>query len=84
MSFQTMPFIGESPRVPLSSFVENLRKNADGSTDIYFGPTAPDGGEPNWIPTKAGDRYLLLFRFYKPGKEVADKTWQLPDVVRTN
>lgn len=69
---------GSAPR---QKHFQGIRR---GSTDIYFGPKAPEGNDSNWIPSKAGGRYLLLFRFYKPGKEVADKTWQLPDIVRTN
>ena len=29
----------------------DLVKNADGSVDLYVGPTAPPGFEKNWIPT---------------------------------
>jgi len=29
-------------------------KNADGSLDSYFVPTAPKGFEKNWIPTVPG------------------------------
>jgi hypothetical protein len=30
----------------------DLRKNDDGSVDIYCGPKAPAGFEKNWIPTR--------------------------------
>jgi hypothetical protein len=29
----------------------DLIKNAAGSIDLCFGPTAPDGNEKNWIKT---------------------------------
>jgi hypothetical protein len=29
-------------------------QNADGSTDLYFGPTAPPGKESNWLQTVPG------------------------------
>ncbi len=32
----------------------DLVKNADGSVDLYFAPTAPKGFEKNWIPTVPG------------------------------
>ena len=32
----------------------DLRKNADGSVDIYCGPKTPAGFEKNWIPTVPG------------------------------
>ncbi|MDT4858906.1 hypothetical protein FQZ97_933970 [compost metagenome] len=78
----TMAFIKGSPRVSLSSFVEGLERNADGSVDLYLAPKAPAGKEHNWIPTKPGVRTLLIFRFYQPDKGVADKSWQLPDLER--
>lgn len=58
-----------------------LEVNADGSVDVYIGPTAPDGREPNWIPTDPAGRFEALFRFYGPTPALAAKTWSLPDVV---
>ena len=55
-------------------------KNADGSVDIYFGPKAPAGKEANWIPTKADNRFFLLFRFYGPEPAALDGSWQLNDI----
>jgi hypothetical protein len=66
-----------------SSLDPNLQKNADGSVDIYFGPTAPQGKESNWIPTKAGGGFELIFRCYGAQKAVFDKTWQLPDIEKS-
>jgi len=63
-----------------SSQAPGLQKNADGSVDVYFGPTAPPGKESNWVPTKAGDGFEVLFRFYGPEKPLFDKTWVLPDI----
>jgi hypothetical protein len=40
----------------------------DGSVDIYFGPAAPAGKESNWVSTKAGGRFELIFRLYGPDK----------------
>ena len=58
----------------------DLRKNADGSVDIYFGPKAPAGKESNWVPTSAGGQFEVLFRLYGPEKPFFDKTWRLPDI----
>jgi hypothetical protein len=65
-----------------SSQSPGLQSNADGSVDIYFGPTAPPGKESNWVPTKAEGQFEVLFRFYGPQKPVFDKTWALPDIER--
>ncbi len=78
----TKAFIRESPRVSLSSFDETVQKNADCSVDIYLGPKAPTGKEANWIPTKPGAAFFLIFRLYGPEKPLFDKTWQLPDIEK--
>ena len=65
-----------------SSQSPGLQTKADGSVDIYFGPTAPAGKESNWVPTKADGQFEVLFRFYGPQKPVFDKTWALSDIER--
>jgi len=57
-----------------------VRKNADGSVDIYFGSTAPAGKESNWVPTKAGAQFELLFRLYGPTKGLTNGSWKLTDM----
>jgi len=42
----------------------DLKKNADGSVDIYCGPKAPKGFETNWIPTVPGRNWFSYFRLY--------------------
>ena len=66
-------------RPGLSSFDKSKMKvNADGSVDLYIGPTAPAGLESNWIPTQ-GKRPYPIFRFYGPDTAFWDKTFVLPD-----
>lgn len=57
-----------------------VQKNADGSVDIYFGPSAPAGKESNWVPTDPKGRFEVLFRVYGPEKAFFDKQWKLPDI----
>jgi hypothetical protein len=54
---------------------------ADGSTDLYFGPTPP-AGKPgrNWIKTLPNKGWFTYFRLYGPTQPYFDKTWQLPDI----
>jgi hypothetical protein len=40
----------DSNNAALSSY-DDLRHNNDGSVDLYFGPTAPEGYENNWVKT---------------------------------
>lgn len=67
-----------------SSQTAGLQKNADGSVDLYFGPKAPTGKEPNWVPTDPNRKFEVLFRFYGPLKPLFDKTWKLPDIEKAN
>jgi hypothetical protein len=79
----THGLIRNQPRSSRSSQTPGLEKNADGSVDVYFGPKAPAEKESNWVPTKPGGQFEVLFRFYGPEKPLFDKTWKLPDVEKT-
>ena len=59
---------------------DDLVKNADGSVDLYFAPTAPKGFEKNWIQTMPGQAWFTAFRLYAPLEPYFDKSWPLPDV----
>jgi hypothetical protein len=76
----THALIREMPRPSLSSQSPDLQTNADGSTDIFLGPGSPVGAAGNWVPTKAGGAFEVLFRFYGPQRPLLDRSWQLPDI----
>ena len=76
----THTLIRDQKTVSRSSQNPGLQKNADGSLDLYFGPKAPAGNEPNWVPTNPSGQFEVLFRFYGPEKPLFDKTWMLPDI----
>ena len=76
----THGLIRNLPSSSRSSLTPGLQNNADGSVEVYFGPKAPAGKESNWIPTKTGGQFEVLFRFYGPEKPLFDKTWKLPDI----
>jgi hypothetical protein len=78
-SRDTHGLIRNVPRASRSSQVPDMRKNPDGSVDVFFGPEAPAGQEANWVPTRRGERFELLFRLYAPTKPLFDKAWVLPD-----
>jgi hypothetical protein len=78
----THALVRDTTRSGRSSQSPGLQTTANGSVDIYFGPTAPAGKESNWVPTKPDGQFEVLFRFYGPEKPVFDKTWQLPDIER--
>ena len=66
-----------------SSYDDDLKKNADGSIDLYFGPQAPSGGESNWLETVPGSGFYPMFRFCTPTAPLFDGTWSLPDIELT-
>ena len=81
-SLKTSSFFLNSSRLTLSSLDKDLRKNADGSVDIYIGPKPPAGQESNWLYTPAGQKWFPWFRVYGPEKAIMDKSWKLPDFER--
>jgi hypothetical protein len=78
----THALIRGQPWSSRSSNTPKLKKNADGSVDVFFAPKAPNGNETNWVPTDANGRFEVLFRFYGPEKPLFDKTWVLPDIEK--
>ena len=59
-----------------------VKKSADGSFDVYFGPKAPAGQEGNWVQTIPGKSFFVILRlFYGPLEPYFGKTWQPDDVV---
>ena len=63
---------------------QNLKKNADGSVDLYFGPKAPEGFENNWVQTVPGKHWFSYFRLYAPTQAYFDKSWKLDDITPAN
>ena len=79
---ETHALIKDMPRASVALITSGVRRNADGSVDIYFGPKAPAGKEANWVPTDPGRKFELLFRLYGPEKPFFDGEWKLPDVEK--
>ena len=74
----------DQKRPTRSSTDDGLVTNADGSVDIYFGPEAPEGFEPNWIKTKPGEGWFVLLRLYGPLEPILNRDWVPNDIVRLN
>jgi len=81
---ETAAFIWESPKIEVNSYDQRMNRNPDGSVDLYLGPNAPPSQESNWIYTVAERRFFATFRFYGPEKALTDRSWELPDIQRTN
>lgn len=67
-----------------SSRMEDLITNEDGSVDLYFGPTAPEGKEANWIPTVPNKGWFTYLRLYAPLEPYFERTWSLPDIEKVH
>jgi hypothetical protein len=59
-------------------------QNADGSTDLYLGPTAPKGQERNWLRTVPGNGYFAILRLYGPTEAAINKSWKPGDIEKMN
>ena len=79
----THAFVRDAARASRSSQSSGLQVSADGSVEVHFGPTAPPGKESNWVPTSPKGEFEVLFRFYGPEKSLLEKTWRLPDIVKS-
>jgi hypothetical protein len=62
----------------------DLKKNGDGSIDLFCAPSAPAGFEQNWIPTVPGKAWFAYFRLYNPTQPYFDGSWPLPDFEKTS
>jgi hypothetical protein len=79
---QTSSGLDNGQPFPSISSSDKPVENVDGSTDIYFGPSAPKGHEKNWLRTVPGKGYFVIVRLYGPTQPYFDKTWKLPDIER--
>jgi len=57
-------------------------QEADGTTIMYLGPTAPAGKENNWLATPPGKGYFAILRLYGPTEAAIDKSWKPGDIER--
>lgn len=64
------------PFPTVGSQTKGIKKNADGSCDVYFGPKAPKGYENNWLETVPGKGWFTMLRIYGPLQPWIDKTWR--------
>jgi hypothetical protein len=77
---ETASYLRDIEPSSIDSNMKSVKKNADGSVDIYFGPKAPKGKESNWLPTDPKRRFFLLFRAYGPEPAILDGSFVLNDI----
>lgn len=64
---------------------QDLKANADGSTDLYIQKDSPGKDmESNWLPAPSGD-FVLMLRMYWPSEtdpSIIDGSWKIPPVKK--
>ena len=68
-------------RYELGNRSPSLRRNADGSLDIYLQHTAPAAHQGNWLPTPGTGNFEVTLRLYGPRASVLDGTYKLPPIT---
>lgn len=81
---ETASYLRDLEPSSIDSTMPDVVANEDGSVDIYFGPTAPEGKESNWLPTDPERRFFLLARFYGPEPALLDSSFELNDIERND
>jgi hypothetical protein len=79
---ETRCLIQNKPQKPDHVSREDLEQNADGSVDLYLGPTSPKGHESNWIQTVPGKAWYAYLRLYGPLDPYYDRSWAVPDIEK--
>ena len=68
------------PFPTLGSQSRGIKKNADGSYDLYFAPKPPQGFENNWVQTLPGKGWFTILRMYGPLEPWINKTWRPSEI----
>jgi hypothetical protein len=76
--------LGTVRSVAINSRMQDIKRNADGSVDLYIGAKAPEGYESNYMKTVGTDGWFVYFRLYAPLEPFFDKTFSLPDFEKVD
>ena len=83
--YEAMPdgqfFLTANPinRYSIGDRTPGLKKNPDGSLDIWIGRTDPGGDKTaNWLPAPAKGPFTVSLRNYLPKFELMDGRWRVP------
>ncbi|MEM7145019.1 MAG: DUF1214 domain-containing protein [Verrucomicrobiota bacterium] len=77
---ETASYLRNIDKSSIDSTMNDVKKNADGSVTIYFGPTPDRGKEANWLITDPERRFFLLARFYGPEPELFGENFELNNI----
>ena len=69
--------------LPSTNGFYDIPKNDDGSIDIWFGPSQPEGvADAAFIQTVPGRDFIAALRLYGARTEFYDQTWKPDDIVK--
>lgn len=77
-------FLTENPirRYAIGDRTPTLKKNADGSLDLWIARSDPGGERTrNWLPAPAQGPFTVSFRAYLPRPEMLDGRYRLPPIT---
>lgn len=72
----------DARRFPSLGSRDKPARNADGSTDLWIGPKAPEGHEANWLATAPGRGFFAILRLYAPEQPAIDYSWKPGDLEK--
>ena len=82
---QTRSMVQTNQKAPsVTSQDKDIKTNADGSVDVFFGPKAPEGYEKNWVQTLPGKGWFMILRLYGPLEPWFEKTWRPGEITPVN
>ena len=82
---QTRSMLQTDQRFPsIGNQKEGIVSNPDGSVDVWFGPSAPQGHESNWVQTVAGKGWSVALRLYGPEEAWFEKSWRPGEIEPVN
>jgi hypothetical protein len=77
---ESASYIRNIEKSSIDSTMKDVKKNADGSVDIYFGPKPEKSKEANWLITDPKRRFFLLGRFYGPEPKLFDGSFEMNNI----
>lgn len=78
-------FFTDNPinRYTIGDRTQGLKRNADGTLDIWIGRTDPGGDKSvNWLPAPKSGPFALYLRAYLPRPEMLDGRFRFPAIVK--
>ncbi len=77
-------FLVQNPikRYAINQFTHGVKRNPDGSLDLYLQATPPAGHVSNWLPTPPSGQFEVILRMYGPKAAAVDNAYHYPPIAR--